>query len=190
MSRTSAGKARRALRASPCRPRAGRRCVGPRRHGSRLRCAAGHARSRRSGTIPPRGARTGSRSKTSRAPVQSRPEAPRNRDRLRGGPVVAAGPQIELLSPSESGVYRGGFPIEVAFRSGKTGIPVDLGSVRITYKRAWGIDITSRLRQYISDSGIRVPMAELPVGRHVIEIYLEDVDRNISRARFSVTVVE
>jgi hypothetical protein len=110
--------------------------------------------------------------------------------RVRGSAQIQSGPRIELVSPAHHSKFSGGFPIEVLFRSGKRGHPVDMKSLRVVYLRAWGIDTTARLIEYLTPSGIKVPLAELPTGTHEIEIYIEDTEHNASRATFAVTIVE
>ena len=60
----------------------------------------------------------------------------------------------------------------------------------MTYRKAWGIDITSRLTRYLSfeEKRLDVPDARLPRGRHSVEIYIEDVDSNPSSRVFTVQV--
>jgi hypothetical protein len=100
------------------------------------------------------------------------------------------GPEIRIASPENDGHYEGAFPIEVSFHVGPSGDRVDLSTLQVTYRKAWGIDITSRLTKYISwdDLTIKVPDARLPKGRHSVEIYIEDEGDNPSTRVFSVQV--
>ena len=98
------------------------------------------------------------------------------------------GPIIDLESPTNGGVYEGSFAILVEFRPGENGLPVDMGTLELEYKRAWGIHITSRVRGYIEGLAIRVAQAEVPRGRHTVEIRIRDVDRNLTAQLFTVTV--
>lgn len=100
----------------------------------------------------------------------------------------ADGPGIEISSPSEESTYDGPFPINVRFTVGTSGQPVDMDSLKLEYKKAWGIDITSRVRDYIVEDGIRVDAADLPGGRHSVEIFISDVEKNRSSRIFTVTV--
>ena len=98
------------------------------------------------------------------------------------------GPVIRLDSPQDQGVYEGPFPIKVAFEAGPLGHPVDMETLRLEYKKAWGIDITDRVRAFIDGTQIDVAESELPVGRHTVEIQIEDVEGHESRRTFTVTV--
>ena len=61
-------------------------------------------------------------------------------------------------------------------------------SLRLEYKKAWGFDITDRVREYITGTKIEVDESELPDGRHTIEILISDTAGNRSREQFSVTI--
>jgi hypothetical protein len=98
------------------------------------------------------------------------------------------GPVIQIDSPEDGGVYEGPFPIKVSFQAGPQGHPVDMESLKLEYKVAWGIDITDRVRQYIDGTQIDVAESELPEGRHTIEIQIEDVAGHESSRLFTVTV--
>jgi hypothetical protein len=98
------------------------------------------------------------------------------------------GPIIDVSSPTNGGTYDGPFPIVVEFRSGENGLPVDMGSFQLEYKRAWGIDITSRVRGYIDGLALRIAQAEVPPGRHSVEIRIRDIGSNLSARILTVTV--
>ena len=63
-----------------------------------------------------------------------------------------------------------------------------MGSLELEYKRAWGIDITSRVLGHIDGFAIRIAETVLPNGRHSVEIRIRDVERNLSAQIFTVTV--
>ncbi len=103
-------------------------------------------------------------------------------------PTSPDGPRIEIDSPIHNGTYEGPFPIKVAFLPGPKGHEVDLDSLKLEYKKAWGIDITSRVRDYIAGTVIDVKESELPTGRHTVEVEIADVADNVSRQIFTVTI--
>jgi hypothetical protein len=49
---------------------------------------------------------------------------------------------------------------------------------QLEYKKAWGIDITNRVRELITGSRIDVAESELPQGRHTVEIQISDVEKS------------
>lgn len=103
-------------------------------------------------------------------------------------PSSPDGPKIQIASPTHNGTYEGPFPIKVEFLPGPKGYDVDIASLKLEYKKAWGIDITDRVRDYVSGTVIDVADSELPSGRHTVEIEIADVQENLSRQIFTITV--
>lgn len=103
-------------------------------------------------------------------------------------PTSPEGPIIKIESPIHNGTYEGPFPILVEFTPGPKGYEVDISSLKLEYKKAWGIDITDRVSEFITGTKIDVKESELPTGRHTIEIEIADTAKNISRQIFTVTV--
>ncbi len=103
-------------------------------------------------------------------------------------PTSPEGPAIEIASPTHNGTYEGPFPIKVEFLPGPKGYDVDINSLKLEYKKAWGIDITDRVREFITGTVIDVKESELPPGRHTVEIEIADVAKNLSRQIFTVIV--
>ncbi|MHA7838741.1 MAG: hypothetical protein ACX98W_14895 [bacterium] len=58
----------------------------------------------------------------------------------------------------------------------------------MTYKKAWGIDITDRVRPYLQGRWIKIPALELPAGNHAVEISIMNQREEATRMTFSVTV--
>jgi hypothetical protein len=103
-------------------------------------------------------------------------------------PTSPEGPIINIESPIHNGTYEGPFPILVEFEPGSKGYEVDISSLKLEYKKAWGIDITDRVREFITGTKIDVRESELPTGRHTVEIEIADTAKNLSRQIFTVTV--
>ena len=103
-------------------------------------------------------------------------------------PTSPNGPVILIESPIHNRTYQGPFAIIVEFLPGPLGYEVDLSSLKLEYKKAWGIDITERVREFIKGSRIDVAESELPRGRHTVEVQISDVEKNFSRKIFTVTV--
>lgn len=103
-------------------------------------------------------------------------------------PTSPDGPRIAIASPTDNATYEGPFPIKVEFLPGPGGHPVDIETLRLEYKKAWGIDITDRVRDYVVGTAIDVEESELPTGRHTVEIEIADVEDQLSRRVFTVTV--
>ena len=103
-------------------------------------------------------------------------------------PTSPNGPVIRIESPIHNRTYQGPFAIKVEFLPGPMGFEVDISSLRLEYKKAWGIDITDRVLEFITGSGIDVAESELPRGRHTVEVQISDVEKNFSRQVFTVIV--
>jgi hypothetical protein len=54
------------------------------------------------------------------------------------------------------------------------GAKIDVSTVRVVYLREPEVDLTPRLKKFISASGINMPGAEVPPGEHLIRIDLKD----------------
>jgi hypothetical protein len=103
-------------------------------------------------------------------------------------PTSPEGPKISIASPKHNATYAGPFPIKVDFLPGPKGYEVDISTLKLEYKKAWGIDITDRVRDYIDGTAIDLAESELPTGRHTVEIEIADVEDNLSRQIFTVIV--
>lgn len=107
----------------------------------------------------------------------------------RGGfKEVLGGPVIDVKSPSVNEEVENPFPINVVFSPSSAGGAPNMESLRLVYKKMWGIDITDRVIDHIEGNQIKVSEAELPVGEHKVEIYIEDVEGNESRTLISIFV--
>jgi|GEM_PF-4893252 len=59
-----------------------------------------------------------------------------------------------------------------------------------TYLKAISIDITGRVREYITGTKLDVPDAEFPTGNHRALISINDVDGRVSSKLFYVTITK
>lgn len=96
------------------------------------------------------------------------------------------GPTIEILKPNDGGKASGPIEIQINFVP-KTG-PVDVSSLKVTVVKFLSIDITDRLREYVSASGIQVKEAKIPAGKHIVRISVADAQgaRSIKEIEFEV----
>ena len=106
----------------------------------------------------------------------------------RGESDYQNGPIVQLVRPEPGGEYEEPFEILVHFLVAPSGHAINESSLKVLYMKLFNINITSRLREYVSPKGIQAPAVELPPGRHSVQIYLEDVERNASQKTFTVTV--
>lgn len=97
------------------------------------------------------------------------PDAPEERDRQVCGP-----PEIQVRSPRDGGTYRPPVPIDVQFTP-SSGARIDPSTIRIgLIKLGLKIDLTDRAREFISASGISLPRAEVPAGKHRVQVTVGD----------------
>ena len=97
------------------------------------------------------------------------------------------GPEIVIQSPEAGKTYRPPVPIDVRFVSRKD-VPIDPDSLRVTYLKFWGIDITGRVREYLVEDRIQVPNAKLPSGRHRIRVAISDQNGATTVQDFSLQI--
>ena len=53
-------------------------------------------------------------------------------------PDVTEGPLIEVSSPDSGATYDDGFPVDIRFRIGPSGLGVNADSLKVVYKKMWG----------------------------------------------------
>ncbi len=100
-----------------------------------------------------------------------------------------AGPKVIVASPSLASVLHPPLAIDVRFQTAPDA-PVDLASVKVVYVKLVDLDITSRIRPYLTAKGIDVADAKLPAGEHVIELTVGDVNGAETEERLAFTVEE
>ncbi|MBI3513781.1 MAG: hypothetical protein HY060_06945 [Proteobacteria bacterium] len=103
---------------------------------------------------------------------------------LRG---VTRGPTITVVSPVESAPAKSPLALKVQFAA-HGGSNIDVASVKVTYLKSPAIDLTERLKPFISAGGIELNQADVAAGRHVVRIDLKDAQgrRSSSIVNFSV----
>jgi hypothetical protein len=94
-------------------------------------------------------------------------------DKRARGPML--GPKVLLMSPPHDAVgLKSPFALTIRFE-GRDGVPIDLNSLMVTYEKAPPVDLTERLKAYLSPGGIQMPLAETPPGTHRIHVEIKDV---------------
>ena len=87
---------------------------------------------------------------------------------------LTRGPSVDQRSPSPDVLTPlGPLTLDVAFEA-HNGASVDPGSVRITYLKDPAVDLTQRLKPYITPTGIKAGDVDVPPGVHMIRIDLTD----------------
>jgi hypothetical protein len=107
-------------------------------------------------------------------------------DDARGGPTRR--PTVVVVRPSPSaGLVRSPLEFKLDFRA-FGGAAVDRDSVVLTYLKTPPIDLTQRIMQFMTASGIDVLEAEVPPGLHQFWIEMKDTDGRVGGKEFEFRV--
>ena len=109
---------------------------------------------------------------------------------LRGRKDLYEGPAILIESPDVKSDVHAPVLIHVIFSRGANGLAPNPKTLKVTYLKAWGINITSRVQKFFKDDTIYLPNADIPKGRHSIEVYIEDEEANPSSRTVTFTVAK
>ncbi len=99
---------------------------------------------------------------------------------------ITRGPGIDTVAPSAVGV-QGNFRFAVKFKP-RNGVEIDPETVRVTYLREPNIDLTARLKEFITAEGIEAPAVIAPPGEHLIAIEAMDKEGRTGRGQVTLTV--
>jgi hypothetical protein len=99
------------------------------------------------------------------------------------------GPKVTVRDPGEVAEVMPPVTIDIAFQADE-GATVDIKSLKVTYLKLFGIDITERLRPYLTADGIHAVNAPLAPGHHSIEISVADTTGRRTVERFDFTVLK
>jgi len=99
------------------------------------------------------------------------------------------GPAIMVREPGVVKEVKPPVTIDVVFEP-KDGKTIDFKTLKITYLKLFGIDITDRMKPYITPTGLHSANAKLPPGDHSIEIAVQDDSGRKTTQRFSFKVLK
>lgn len=103
---------------------------------------------------------------------------------------IARGPGIRVTSPDPALLeVKSPFDLKVQFES-RGGNKIDPAAVKITYLKANAVDLTPRLKSSITENGIELDKAEVPLGEHAIKITVKDVDGRESNTVLNLNVIK
>ncbi|MCX5810193.1 MAG: hypothetical protein NTX36_12630 [Proteobacteria bacterium] len=116
--------------------------------------------------------------------LEGKVPAPEGEQRFLVIPKTApAGPDIKILSPELEKAILSPLKLMVLFIP-REGTQVDISTLRVECLKFITINITDRLKEYISSQGINVERAELPSGTHKIRITVADTKGGTTRMVF------
>jgi hypothetical protein len=101
---------------------------------------------------------------------------------------VTRGPKILVLSPApDAGVVRSPLNLLLKFEA-YGGAAIDPLSVKVTYLKAPAINLTQRISNSVTSSGIEVQAAEVPAGTHHIRVEIKDNAGRVGSVVFPLMV--
>jgi hypothetical protein len=100
---------------------------------------------------------------------------------------LSVGPVIDVVEPSNGS--RLPMPVQVLIHFAPFSEPVDLASLKVVLIKFILIDITDRIRPYVTPEGIQVKEAKIPPGKHRVRITLADRAGTISIKEVSFEVL-
>jgi hypothetical protein len=96
------------------------------------------------------------------------------------------GPRVLLAAPlRNAGAVKSPFALTIKFEP-RDGVPVDLNSLVVIYEKSPIVDLTERVKAYLTPSGIAMPEAEAPPGDHRIHIEIKDVNGRLGGSEFTI----
>lgn len=100
------------------------------------------------------------------------------------------GPKIAIVKPGDAKSVTPPFEVDLIFGTGPSGKSIDYKSFKATLLALWGIDLTDRIKPYLSktDNRIYIKEAQVPSGNHRIKLTIADADGNITAKILKVEV--
>lgn len=101
--------------------------------------------------------------------------------------TAPSGPDIKVLSPEPEKATSSPIKLMALFIP-REGTEVDISSLKVEYLKLITINITDRLKEYVTNNGIKVENAELPAGTHKIRITLSDTKGGTTSRVFTLKI--
>jgi hypothetical protein len=102
---------------------------------------------------------------------------------------ISRGPSIDFEEPRAGVQEHAPFDFKVKLAA-HGGAAIDPAKVRVTYLKVPGIDLTERLRPFVTAKGIDMPAAEVPAGEHLLRIDVQDSDGRNTQAIITLSVAK
>jgi hypothetical protein len=100
-----------------------------------------------------------------------------------------SGPSLIVIEPKPAKQHMSPVSLIIDFFP-KTGTAVDLTKLKLEFLKLIPINVTNRVRDYISENGIRAEEVEIPTGKFKIRITLGDTAGGITQQVFGITIVK
>ncbi len=102
---------------------------------------------------------------------------------------ITRAPSIKMVSPPAEGQIKAPFAMKIDFQP-HGGATIDASTVKLTYLRKPTVDLTPRIKAYITVAGISVANVNVPAGTHDIRIDVADSDGRTKSEIVSFTVAK
>ena len=103
----------------------------------------------------------------------------------KAGRSITRGPAIRQVSPAAGVSANQPFNLKVEF-AGRGGEKINPASVQVAVLRGNNVDITSRLKPYITANGIEIPNAIVPPGTYALQVTVSDAGGRQSVANVEI----
>ena len=100
---------------------------------------------------------------------------------------VTRGPQIEVVQDADPTKSPTHFQLKFVAHGGAK---IDPATVQMTYLRTPDVDLTPRIKPFVTDGGIDIPNAVVPAGAHMLRVDLKDSDGRAGTLNFTLNVAQ
>jgi len=122
------------------------------------------------------------------APAVIDPHAIRERGLFSSEPELSEnGPKIRLEKPHGDDPQPS--PVEIHIQFIPRDAPVDLSTLEVTLVKIIDIDLTERVKDYATDTGLHIKDANLPSGEHTVRVTLGDTEGGLTVTQFNVKIM-
>ena len=102
---------------------------------------------------------------------------------------ISRGPAVKLTSPEADTPVAAPFDLKVNFEP-RGDAKIDPSSVKVVYMKSPFVDLTPRLKNAISASGIDFAKADVPAGTHVIRVTVKDSEGRETNSVLNLVVTK
>lgn len=97
------------------------------------------------------------------------------------------GPEIQVISPRMGESIKKPVLIDVRFIKGEK--EIDPSTIKLEYLKFITIDLTPRVKDYLTKDGVKVSNVNLPSGTHTIRLSVGDTGGAVTRQVFTFEVI-
>ncbi len=97
------------------------------------------------------------------------------------------GPEIQLKKPGADAAPSSPMEIEIQFIPRHA--PVDLTTIKVTLVKIIDIDLTERVKPYVTEEGLHIKDANLPSGEHTVRVSLGDTNGGMTVTQLVIKVL-